>query len=101
MAIGVGSLRSAAATRKLQSGWHPIDACELCQKTLKNDRRLVAIDYERYEFVTEAEAAERGDAVSLFPVGAACFRKIQRALAQLTKREATAALAPKTEQTDV
>lgn len=82
MAIRVGDLRSAAAKRKLEkSCFHPDDACELCQKILKDDSRFVAIDHERYEFVNEAEAAERGDAVSLFQVGPDCFRKIQRALA--------------------
>ena len=80
MAISVGNLRSAAASRKLESGFHPDGVCELCQKPLR-DEILIAIDHEQYEFVTDAEAIERGDAVSLFPVGPDCFRKIRRALA--------------------
>jgi hypothetical protein len=81
MAISVDSLRSPAAKRKLESGFHPVDACELCQKALTGEPMLIAIDHECYEFVTDLEATERGDAVSLFPVGADCYRKIKRALA--------------------
>jgi hypothetical protein len=80
MAIKVGNLRSASAKRQIESGFHSMDACELCQKPLKGEPLLVAIDHECYEFVTDAEAKERGDAVSLFPVGADCYRKIKRAL---------------------
>lgn len=67
---------------KKLAGFHPMDACELCLKNIKSLRAPeVAIDHERYEFVTDAEAAQRGDSVSLFRVGPDCERRIRRALA--------------------
>jgi len=62
-----------------------INACELCRKPIKLDAsgdltHFVLIDHEKYEFVTDTEATERGDAVSLFPVGPDCMRRIKHAL---------------------
>lgn len=85
MAIPVKSLRSPALRAKMQrTNWHPTNACELCQKPLRDpdNSPSVAIDHENYEFVTETEAEERGDAVSLFYVGPDCARKIKHALAK-------------------
>jgi hypothetical protein len=84
MAIDVDAVRTDAMRqrhRKL-NGFHPDNGCELCRKVIKAGREmLVAMDHETYQFVTAQEAQERGDAVSGFPVGADCYRRIQRALA--------------------
>jgi hypothetical protein len=88
MALRVSSLRSEAVrARMARTNWRPLNACELCQKPLRDpdNSPLVAIDNEQYEFVTDAEATERGDAVSRFSVGPDCERRIKRALAALAK----------------
>lgn len=89
MAISVESVRTESMKNRLEkeqrSGLSHMDACELCRKPMKltdigDHQKFVALDHERYEFVTEDEATERGEAVSLFPVGADCERRIKRAL---------------------
>lgn len=82
MAISVGALRtpSMQARHTKLGSFHPDNACELCRKTISGSGVDVRLDHEQYEFVTEAEAAERGYAVSLFKVGADCAKRIERAL---------------------
>lgn len=83
MAIYVEDLRteSMKARHKKLGNFHPDNACELCLKLIKPGFGVqVAIDHEQYEFVTDAEAEERGDAVSLFTVGADCAKRIRKAL---------------------
>jgi len=82
MAIPVGDLRGPAARYRIErrAGFWPDGVCELCQKPIRAAPVMVAIDHCRYEFVTDAEATARGDAVSLFPVGPDCARRIRKAL---------------------
>jgi hypothetical protein len=82
MAIAVGNVRTPTMKARMGrlGGFFPDNACELCMKVLGSTTAQVAIDHETYEFVTVTEAQERGDAVSLFSVGADCARRIRRAL---------------------
>ena len=84
MAIPVNDLRNAAAMRRVRAGHHPLNACERGPLPLADpdNSPQVAIDHEQHEFVTLAEAEARGAAVSLFPVGKDCYRRIKKALAE-------------------
>lgn len=86
MAIPVGSVRTPSMKNRWHrlGGFHPDGACELCGKILKSPVS-VAIDHETYEFVTEAEARDRGDKVSLFDVGSDCATRIAKALSDASK----------------
>lgn len=79
MAVAVDDVRTAAMRARV--ALHRDNDCELCRKPLAEGRgEWVAIDHENSEFVAGAEAEARGDAVSLFLVGADCARRIKRAL---------------------
>lgn len=75
-------IRTAAMRRRYQmaNGMHHATACELCLKPLTAPPVMLAIDHERYEAVSEIAVSERGDAVSLYPFGADCARRVRRAL---------------------
>lgn len=61
-------------------GWNEGSDWTAPMFALQGASSKVTVTYQLREFVTEAEAKERGDAVSLFSVGADCERRIKRAL---------------------
>lgn len=64
------------------------DECCICGKpTSGMDGAIhVPIDHERNEFVTDVQAAERGQAVSLYPIGPECAKKWSKEFAATSNR---------------
>ena len=83
MAISPDDVRTPAmaARHEKNHGMFRDNDCTLCHKPIKEGREvMVAIDHELSMFVTDEEARERGETVSLYPVGTDCAKRIARAL---------------------
>ena len=68
-----------AAKLKTDRGWADADCTLRCEPIKAYREVMVAIDHEHCQFVTEAEAVERGEAVSLYSVRSSCAEVIPRA----------------------
>ncbi len=78
MSLPVSALRTPRQKARF-GNFQSANMCELCGVDIKNPSkaRMAAVDHECYEFVSVEEAAERGQAVSLFALGPDCHRKVR------------------------
>ncbi|HEY0206501.1 MAG TPA: hypothetical protein VGC15_20405 [Acetobacteraceae bacterium] len=92
MAIKCIELQTAGFRKRMDQSTSGNECCICGRQTEGRTALHVAIDHCSYEFVTDAEAAERGEDVSLYPIGPECEKRWRKAIGGTSARLAAPAL---------